>query len=216
MAGEEELKLRTQARGKATRLLKVLAECLQSKPDQDDLALAIHHLEYHISLLKDLQIGLDKLQLFDESSHMQEMCDEVFKAKRVLARVEKESEVLATVTDKSPSHAVYRKFHLDFKLPKFGGEVEAWPEFWSLFRVSVAENDLYAPVEKLVHLKACLTGPADVAIQGLPFTDLGYQQAVETLQERFDRPAFRRQTIMQKLLGTAPVGNDTDLPRLHG
>ncbi|KAF0291994.1 hypothetical protein FJT64_009938 [Amphibalanus amphitrite] len=51
---ESDLKQkRTQARGKATRLLKELEDC--DKTQEDDLALAIHHLEEHIKVMSEIQ-----------------------------------------------------------------------------------------------------------------------------------------------------------------
>ncbi|XP_043242087.1 uncharacterized protein LOC122391851 isoform X2 [Amphibalanus amphitrite] len=142
---------------------------------------------------------------------MQDMLDQVFKAKRVLVRLERSSETSVP----APNVCIGRKFQLDLKLPKFNGDVESWPEFWNLFCVSVNDNAAYSPVEKLVHLKAHLTGQAEVALQGFPVTDQGYYRAVETLKERFDRPDLRRQVLMQRLMSTSPVHNDADLVRLR-
>ncbi|KAF0293362.1 hypothetical protein FJT64_000940 [Amphibalanus amphitrite] len=51
---ESDLKQkRTQARAKATRLLKELEDC--DKTQEDDLALAIHHLEEHIKVMSEMQ-----------------------------------------------------------------------------------------------------------------------------------------------------------------
>ena len=209
MESESELRQkRTLARGKATRLLRELTEC--DKSLEDDLALAIHHIEGHIAHMAEVQLELDKLAVPDDSSHVQDMLDQVFKAKRVLTRLERGS----AVTTASGS-GTGRKFKLDLKLPKFCGDYETWPEFWNLFKVSVHDNQLFSPVEKFVHLKAYLVGQAEVAVQGLPFTDQGYLKAVETLKERFDRPDLRRQVLIQRLLSTTPVHSDSDLVRLR-
>ena len=72
----------------------------------------------------------------------------------MLVRLERSSETSAV----APSVCSGTKFQLDLKLPKLNGEVGSWPEFWNLFCVSVHDNAAYAPVEKLVHLKAHLTG----------------------------------------------------------
>ncbi|XP_043205060.1 uncharacterized protein LOC122372211 [Amphibalanus amphitrite] len=71
-----------------------------------------------------------------------------------------------------------------------------------------------ARVEKFVHLKLYLTGRAHAAIQGLPLTDAGYVKAIETLQERFDRPDLLRESLMQRLLNTRCVTDDNDLLQL--
>lgn len=212
MESEVELRQkRTLGRGKATRLLKELLEC--DKTDEDELALAIHHLDEHIQYMAQIQLHLEKLSVFDDSSHMQDMRDQVFKAKRVLARLERGSEAKAVAGGGNACSG--RKFQLDLKLPKFNGDLETWQEFWNLFKVSVHENHVYTPVEKCVHLKAYLVGQAEVAVHGLPFTEQGYQKAVDTLKERFDRPDLRRQVLIQRLLNTTPVHNDSDLVRLR-
>ncbi|KAF0309521.1 hypothetical protein FJT64_019375 [Amphibalanus amphitrite] len=140
------------------------------------------------------------------------MQDQIFKAKRVLARLERSSEVSVGRAQCVPP---YLGGKLDLKLPKFCGDVEKWSEFWSLFCVSVHDNPAYAPVEKLVHLKAHLVDQAEVAVQGLPITDQGYLKAVETLKERFDRPDLCIKVLMQRLLSTTPVHSDNDLVRLR-
>ena len=69
MESEVELRQkRTLGRGKATRLLKELLEC--DKTDEDELALAIHHLDEHVQYMTQIQLQLDKLSVFDDSSHM--------------------------------------------------------------------------------------------------------------------------------------------------
>ena len=159
--------------------------------------------------MAEVQLELDKLAVPDDSSHVQDMLDQVFKAKRVVTRLERGSAVMTV----SGSGTGRKK--LDLKLPKFCGDYETWPEFWNLFKVSAHDNQLFSPVEKFVHLKAYLVGQAEVAVQGLLFTDQGYLKAVETLKERFDRPDLRRQVLIQRLLSTTPVYSDSDLVRLR-
>ena len=199
---------RTVARGKVTRLLRDLSAC--DKSQEDDLALRIHHLEREHDCLVKLQIELDKLGVGDDSSHVQDAYDEIFKAKRVLARLEKGG-VAAPVHDLSRR----RDYNLEIKLPKFSGDIECWPEFWNLFRVAVHEYQRCTPVEKFVHLKSYLTGKAQAAVQGLPLTPEGYDKAVMTLHERFDRPDLLRESLMQRLLSTRRVADDSDLPHLR-
>ena len=199
---------RTIARGKATRLLRDLSGC--DKSQEDELALRIHHLEVHYEFMVNLQSELDKHGVNDDSAHVQDVYDEVFKAKRVLARLERGS-----VSAAGPDQSQRRDFQLEIKLPKFSGEVELWPEFWNLFRVSVHEGQRSAPVEKFVHLKSHLTGRAQAAVQGLPMTDDGYAKAIQTLKERFDRPDLLREALMQRLLNTHCVRDDGDLPLLR-
>ena len=205
--GEVLRQKRTIARGKATKLIKELASC--DKSEEDELALRIHHLEKHVEFMDGLQSELDKLGVADDSSHVQDMSDAVFKAKRVLSRLEREPVVDAV------HHCQRKDFKLEIKLPKFSGEVEQWPEFWNLFRVAVHENKRCTPVERFVHLKSYLIGKAHASVQGLPLTDGGYVRAIETLKERFDRPDLLREAVMQRLLNTARVQNDSDLPQLR-
>ena len=139
--------------------------------------------------MTEIQVRLTKLYVPDDTSHVQDMQDQIFKSKRVLARLERSSEVsVGRAQCASQQQPTCTSGKLDLKLPKFCGDVEKWSEFWSLFCVSVHNNPAYAPVEKLVHLKAHLEDRAEVAVQGLPITDQGYLKAVETLKERFDRP----------------------------
>ena len=67
---ESELKQRRSiARGKTTKLLKELSV----QTDEDDLALAIYHAEGHLSVMVELQCELDKVNVVDDSSHVQEL-----------------------------------------------------------------------------------------------------------------------------------------------
>ena len=99
------------------------------------------------------------------------------------------------------------------ELPKFGGEVVEWTDFWDQFSATVDQSDL-PDVSKLVYLRSLLYGEAKQAIEGLSVTSVNYSVACEILQERFARPAKVIFAHIEKLLGLGS-GRDCDLKTIQ-
>ncbi|MPC25231.1 hypothetical protein E2C01_018336 [Portunus trituberculatus] len=179
---------RTVARTKATKLLNDLNALWSQKDaaDSDDLAYAINQAEGHVDFMQKLQLELDQHELPDDSNHVQGLEQIIFKAKRLLARLDNASLVKTNAQfgpqSSSNTGEIKKK---DFQLPTFKGDVLLWPEFWDLFKVAIHDNQQYSPAEKMVHLKRHLEGEAARAIQGLTTTSDHYSAAVKILKDRF-------------------------------
>ena len=89
---DDLLSTRTRLRSKATKQCNDLRSCRegdQKALDVDQLALKLHHLEKLQHELQQVQDQLDKLGQPDDSSHSQNMEDEMFLGSRLLVRLEK-------------------------------------------------------------------------------------------------------------------------------
>ena len=200
---DELLASRTKLRSRATRLcndFKSYREGDRKAIDSDQLALKLHHLEKLQNEVRGIQVQLDKMGQADDTNHVQNMEDEVFLGSRLLARLEKAEEAQDKAEHQMPTAYTELKTALSLKIPTFQGDVMKWAEFWELFVIAVHNNPKFAEVQKFVVLKSHLDGVALKSIEGIPFTGDGYNQAVETLEERFDLPDVRRETLLRELL----------------
>lgn len=71
-------------------------------------------------------------------------------------------------------------------IPKFDGNYDLWRSFHDIFMSLVHTNTKLTSVQKLYHLKSCLTGDAEKLLRHTPITDADYDPAWKKLQERYD------------------------------
>ena len=206
---DDLLSTRTKLRTKATKLCNDLRSCREGDRkllDPDQLALKLHHLKKLQNELQGVQDQLDKLGQPDDSSHSQNMEDEMFLGSRLLARLEKAEDTAQKRADLQGSMGnADLKASVAVKIPIYHGDVMRWSEFWELFAISVHDNPGYADVQKFVVLKSHLAGAALRTIQGIPVSGDGYTQAVAVLKERFDQDEVRREVLMRELLNMPSV-----------
>lgn len=103
-------------------------------------------------------------------------------------------------------------------VPKFDGSILNWKTFWEQFVVSVDSQPSLSDVEKLVYLRSSLIdGSAKHTIEGLSRTGECYQEAIECLKLRYDRPRLIHQTHVQMIVEATPLkeGNGKELRHLH-
>ena len=80
-------------------------------------------------------------------------------------------------------------------VPTFDGNIVHWKQFWDQFSVSVHNRTNLSSAEKIVYLQhAIKDGSARNAIEGLSHSGDNYEEAVECLKSRFDRPRFIHRT----------------------
>ncbi|EYB93557.1 hypothetical protein Y032_0181g874 [Ancylostoma ceylanicum] len=94
-----------------------------------------------------------------------------------------------------------------FELPTFHGELEQFPEFWDVFVTAVHMNPSVPDILKFLHLKNCLKGDAALVIRGLTITEQNYSIAVELLRQRYHRPRFTRNALVNSLNTLKPASN---------
>ena len=200
---------RSRERVKATKCLNKLKALYQApEANSDDLAYLIHLSEKQLVALEQVGEELERFEIQDDSSHVSELEETIFKSKRLLKRLE-QTEPPQTRAEK------HGKLKLDINLPKYSGDLLAWPEFWELFEAAAHRNSRYSPVEKFVYLRGHLTGEAARAIQGLATTAGNYQIAIDILKDRFGRDSLRKETLMANLLHLQGVTNADDLKSLR-
>lgn len=71
-------------------------------------------------------------------------------------------------------------------IPKYSGDYDTWRSFHDLFVSLVHTNVKLSPVQKLYHLKSCLTGEAEKLLRHTPITDTDYEPAWQKLKERYE------------------------------
>ena len=75
------------------------------------------------------------------------------------------------------------------EVPTFNGDILKWKFFWEQFEATVHSKPQLSDTEKLTYLRDALKdGPAKTIMQGLTQTSESYAEAIECLQERYDRP----------------------------
>ena len=78
---------------------------------------------------------------------------------------------------------------LRIEIPPFDGNILKWRLFWEQFQVAVHDKPHLREIDKLTYLRdAVKGGPARNVIQGLTQTADSYQEAIECLKARYDRP----------------------------
>ena len=77
---------------------------------------------------------------------------------------------------------------------KFYGDPIYWPEFIDTFTVAIHENTGLTDVERFTYLKSYVSGEAERCMEGLTFTSINYEHALNILKERFGN----KQVIISK------------------
>ena len=105
-----------------------------SHADPDELAYLIHLNERQLAVLEQLQDELNRFEVRDDSNHISEMEEAIFKSKWLLERLD-----MSTVTpqDKTETH---ENLEVDLHLPQLNGDLSSWPEFWELYKAAIRQN----------------------------------------------------------------------------
>ena len=92
------------------------------------------------------------------------------------------------------------------QLPTFDGDPLQWPQWYGLFKALVDSQPI-STTEKMVYLKAAVSGTAERAVSGLLFDGSMYEDALKELETRFGNPQLISKTLIRRLL---------ELPKLQG
>lgn len=92
------------------------------------------------------------------------------------------------------------------ELPKFNGNYENWNNFKDLFLNLISNDKTLSNVEKLQHLKTCVSGRAADSIGHLNITQDNFDVAWQILEDRFDNPRLQIAIYTDKLF---------DLPQIE-
>ena len=103
-------------------------------------------------------------------------------------------------------------------VPTFTGDILNWNTYWEQFSVAIHDRTDISDIEKLVYLRHSVKdGSARPVIDGLSRTGDQYQEAVECLRSRYDRPRIIHQTHVRKIIDipTLKHGSGKELRHLH-
>ena len=103
-------------------------------------------------------------------------------------------------------------------VPKFDGNIIHWRTFWEQFSVSVHSRDALSNAEKLTYLRHALNdGKAKAVVEGLSSSGDQYQEAIDCLKKRFDRPRLIHQAHVSAIMEAPALkhGNGKELRKLH-
>jgi len=103
-------------------------------------------------------------------------------------------------------------------IPTFDGDILNWVTFWEQFEIAIHSNKKLHDVQKLAYLRdAVEAGPAKHVIKGLSHSASSYEQAVECLQQRYDKPRFIHQSHVSAIVEASSIktGSAKELRLLH-
>ena len=107
------------------------------------------------------------------------------------------------------------QFILHSKLEKlhfatFGGDVLQWRQFWVQFSVSMHDRSNLSNAEKLVYLQQAFKhGTAKNAIVGLSRSGDHYQEAVDCLMSRYNRPCLIHRAHVRVIMEATSLKDDS-------
>ena len=99
---------------------------------------------------------------------------------------------------------------------KFSGKLEKeWQEFWDSIESVIDSNNSLSNVDKFSYLIVLLLNPTRSAIAGFALTSENYGAAAELLKKRFGKKTAIQKILVNELLNTRHVFNESDKARLR-
>ena len=95
-------------------------------------------------------------------------------------------------------------------LPVFDGDPCKWPNWYGMFKALVHDQQL-SKTQKMVNLKASVTGTAEKAIAGMFFDGTMYDEAIKELTNRFGNPVLISKSLISKLLEMSALKDENTL-----
>lgn len=89
------------------------------------------------------------------------------------------------VTPRASSSTVAGAKIPELKIPTFNGDFSKWTSFFDIFSTLIIKNNTLSNVQRLMHLKGCLTGEPLNLISNLQLTSSNFQIAIQTLSDRY-------------------------------
>ncbi|XP_036346424.1 uncharacterized protein LOC118755708 [Rhagoletis pomonella] len=86
-------------------------------------------------------------------------------------------------------------------LPKFSGAYTEWTNFYSMFTSIIDKDSDLTNIDKLQHLRSCLSGAALDTVRSLEINDANYNTALDLLQKRFDNKHLIFQAHVREIFG---------------
>ncbi|UYV71339.1 TIGD4 [Cordylochernes scorpioides] len=147
-----------------------------------------------------LESELDETQYEDYSKAK----DDIF---NMLVSIE---EALSLIETKENTHSDKQLPESNVNLPKinlpiFNGDSANWLSFREIFNSTINSNQTLTEIQKFQYLNASVKGPAEKLIRGFPISDRNYQQAWDTLCNRFNNRRELAFSQINKIFSIRPL-----------
>ena len=221
-AGSEKLLSRKLAR--VLRRLEETGAALPSmEEDHDDASLLEQHLEQLSDVKRELSALYEELIALDLADHHPLVTQHVKLEKLQFDCSHRVKKLLSFHVSRSSGSAVPASGGNVSKLPKldvptFNGDILQWQPFWEQFEVSVHSRVSLTNAEKLVYLQQAIkNGSAWTVIDGLSRSGDQYDEAVDCLKARYNRPRLIHRAHVSTIMDTPPLKDSSgkELRRLH-
>lgn len=152
--------------------------------------------------LIDLLAKVDPAPLDELKGVEKSINDITSRAEEIQFRVDEATVATPTtnnVTTIAPTEAHHRLPKLE--LPKYGGEARDWLQFWGSFK-TIHEDQKISKEHKFQYLTNCMVDGSDAQelIRSYPMTAVNYDEAVNSLQERFGRDDMLVEVYVRDLI----------------
>lgn len=97
----------------------------------------------------------------------------------------------------------------EIPLPTFDGDFQMWPTFRDRLTAVVDSRPKLSTMDKMHYLIAVLKGAAAEAVQGIPVSADNYALVWSTLSSRFNRPRLVATSLVEKLLHTSTISQES-------
>ncbi|UYV81938.1 hypothetical protein LAZ67_21000194, partial [Cordylochernes scorpioides] len=172
----------------------------------------IHGLKLFQQEVNERKISLNQvINILLESELDDTQYDDYSKAKKdifnMLVSIE---EALSLIETKENTHSDKQLPESNVNLPKinlpiFNGDSANWLSFREIFNSTINSNQTLTEIQKFQYLNASVKGPAEKLIRGFPITDKNYQQAWDTLCNRFNNRRELAFSQINKIFSIRPL-----------
>ncbi|UYV79133.1 hypothetical protein LAZ67_17001207, partial [Cordylochernes scorpioides] len=119
-------------------------------------------------------------------------------------------EALSLIETKENTHSDKQLPESNVNLPKinlpiFNGDSVNWLSFREIFNSTINSNQTLTEIQKFQYLNASVKGPAEKLIRGFPISDKNYQQAWDTLCNRFNNRRELAFSQINKIFSIRPL-----------
>ncbi|UYV71355.1 hypothetical protein LAZ67_8002739 [Cordylochernes scorpioides] len=172
----------------------------------------IHRLKLFQQKVNESEISLNQvINTLLESELDDKQYDDYSKAKEdifnMLVSIE---EALSLIETKENTHSDKQLPESNVNLPKinlpiFNGDSANWLSFREIFNSTINSNQTLTEIQKFQYLNASVKGPAEKLIRGFPISDKNYQQAWDTLCNRFNNRRELAFSQINKIFSIRPL-----------
>ncbi|UYV71729.1 hypothetical protein LAZ67_9000140, partial [Cordylochernes scorpioides] len=172
----------------------------------------IHGLKLFQQEVNERKISLNQvINTLLESELDDTQYDDYSKAKKdifnMLVSIE---EALSLIETKENTHSDKQLPESNVNLPKinlpiFNGDSANWLSFREIFNSTINSNQTLTEIQKFQYLNASVKGPAEKLIRGFPISDKNYQQAWDTLCNRFNNRRELAFSQINKIFSIRPL-----------